>query len=100
MPRTFALTTSTALFALITPQIALAEVNAQDVWANYQAYIKAFGGTASADVSTKGNVTRLSDMTMSFAFPFGLLGLGFLLFLFFGFFPVCHELLHSVLVVV
>ena len=72
MPRTFALTTSTALFALITPQIALAEVNAQDVWANYQAYIKAFGGTASADVSTKGNVTRLSDMTMSFAFPFGL----------------------------
>ena len=72
MKRTAVLTATTALFSLAVPQFALADVNAKDVWANYVAYMKAFGAETTATLNTSGNVTSVTDFNANFALPMGL----------------------------
>lgn len=55
-------------YALVT-QGALADVTAQQVWDDWQAYLSQMGYTVSAEQSTAGNVTTITDMKVVATVP-------------------------------
>ncbi|WP_170329516.1 DUF2125 domain-containing protein [Ruegeria arenilitoris] len=55
-------------YAVIT-QGALADVTAQQVWDDWQAYLSQMGYTVSAEQSASGNVTTISDMVVAMTVP-------------------------------
>ncbi|WP_170401031.1 DUF2125 domain-containing protein [Ruegeria arenilitoris] len=55
-------------YAVIT-QGALADVTAQQVWNDWQAYLTQMGYTVSAEQSVSGNVTTISDMSVAMTVP-------------------------------
>lgn len=55
-------------YAVIT-QGALAEVTADDVWADWQAYFTQLGYAVSGNQSVSGNVTTISDMAFTMPAP-------------------------------
>lgn len=55
-------------YAVVT-QGALADVTAQDVWNDWQAYLSQMGYTVSGEQSVAGDVTTIADMTMSVDLP-------------------------------
>lgn len=60
---------STSTLALLTAAPALADVTAQDVWTDWQSYMKGFGYEMSGSESTSGNTLTVADATMSFEMP-------------------------------
>lgn len=59
-----------AAFAYVfATQGAFADLTANDVWADWQAYLNGMGYTVTGDESTSGDTTTISNMTMSMALP-------------------------------
>lgn len=58
-----------AIAYAVASQGAWAELTANDVWADWQAYMGGMGYSISGGESTSGNVTTVSDLTMSMAIP-------------------------------
>lgn len=58
-----------ALAYFVATQGAFADLTADDVWADWQAYLGGMGYTVTGDESTSGDVTTISNMTMSLAIP-------------------------------
>lgn len=52
------------------PQIAAADVSTDDVWANLQAYVGAFGGELTGTLATTGDITTVTGIGAHFVFPF------------------------------
>ncbi|MTI00967.1 DUF2125 domain-containing protein [Roseibium sp. RKSG952] len=55
-------------YAVIT-QGAFAEVTAKDVWSDWQSYMSSMGYTVSGDESVSGDVTTISNLTMTMDIP-------------------------------
>jgi len=53
----------------IATQSAFADLTANDVWADWQDYMSAMGYTVTGDQSVSGDVTTISNMTVTMAFP-------------------------------
>lgn len=62
-------TSGAAIVYAIAAQGALADLTAGQVWADWQAYMGGMGYEVSGSESTAGDVTTISDMTMSLALP-------------------------------
>ncbi|KIC45398.1 hypothetical protein RA28_12285 [Ruegeria sp. ANG-S4] len=58
-----------ALAYAVATQGALADLTANDVWADWKAYMGGMGYTVSGDESTSGDVTTISNMVMSMVAP-------------------------------
>ncbi len=58
-----------ALAYVVATQGAFADLTANDVWADWQAYLGGMGYDVTGDESTSGDVTTISNMTMSLAIP-------------------------------
>ena len=58
-----------ALAYAIASHGAFADVTAQDVWADWKAYLGGVGYTVTGDESVSGNVTTIANMTMAVAIP-------------------------------
>ncbi len=58
-----------ALAYVVATQGAFADLTANDVWADWQAYLNGMGYTVTGDQSVSGDVTTITDMTMSMAIP-------------------------------
>lgn len=58
-----------ALAYAIATQGAFADLTADDVWSDWQTYFEAMGYTVTGDQNTSGNVTTITNMTVSMAFP-------------------------------
>lgn len=54
---------------VVATQGAFADLTADDVWADWQAYLNGMGYTVTGDESTSGDATTISNMTMSMALP-------------------------------
>lgn len=61
---------STALIAsLLAPQIALADITADDVWQNYRDLVSVFGGDYSATPVRNGNTLTVPEQSLHFTLP-------------------------------
>ncbi|MDA7966767.1 DUF2125 domain-containing protein [Ruegeria sp.] len=58
-----------ALAYAVVTHGAFADVTANDVWADWQAYLGGLGYTVTGDESVSGNVTTVTNMTMAMALP-------------------------------
>ncbi|WP_170479260.1 DUF2125 domain-containing protein [Ruegeria arenilitoris] len=58
-----------ALAYAITTQSAFADLTANDVWSDWQAYLGGMGYTVTGDQSVSGNVTTITDFIISLAVP-------------------------------
>ncbi|WP_424831667.1 DUF2125 domain-containing protein [Ruegeria sp.] len=58
-----------ALAYAVATHSAFADVTAQDVWADWKAYLGGVGYTVTGDESVSGDVTTITDMTMMMALP-------------------------------
>ncbi len=58
-----------ALAYAVATQGAFAEITANDVWADWQAYLGGMGYEVTGDQSTSGDVTTIANMTMAMALP-------------------------------
>ena len=58
-----------ALAYAVAAQGAFADLSANDVWSDWQSYFTSMGYTITGDESTAGDVTTISNMTLSVAFP-------------------------------
>ncbi len=65
------LLSSAALLVISGPQTALADVNAQVVWADWKAYLEGFGYEVSSREATSGDTLTVSDLIMSIDLPEG-----------------------------
>ena len=63
------LLSSAALLVFSGPQMAMADVTAQDVWADWKSYMEGFGYDLSASEATSGDTLTVSDMQMMFKLP-------------------------------
>jgi len=63
---------SLSLIALAAASPAVADVTAEDVWANMQAPLLAMGGTIEAASTRSGNQLEIGENTITFALPEGL----------------------------
>ena len=53
----------------LPPKGAFADLTADDVWSDWQSYFTSMGYTVTGDESTSGDVTTISNMTLSVALP-------------------------------
>ncbi len=53
----------------VATQGAFADLTANDVWADWQAYLGGMGYTVTGDSSVSGDVTTISNITMALALP-------------------------------
>lgn len=60
-----------AIAAMATAGPAVADVTAEDVWANSSAAVAAFGGTQQAELLRDGNLVRVRGHSGAFALPLG-----------------------------
>ena len=58
-----------ALAYAVAAHGAYADVTAQDVWADWKAYLSGVGYAVRGDESVSGDVTTITDMTMAMALP-------------------------------
>ncbi len=58
-----------ALAYAVATNGAFADVTANDVWADWQAYLGGMGYDVTGEQSVSGNVTTISNMTMAMAIP-------------------------------
>ncbi len=58
-----------ALAYAVATNGAFADVTANDVWADWQAYLGGMGYDVTGDQSVSGNVTTIANMTMAMAIP-------------------------------
>lgn len=58
-----------ALAYAVATQGALADLSANDVWADWQSYFQSMGYSITGDESSAGEVTTISDMTLVMDFP-------------------------------
>ncbi|NOC85305.1 DUF2125 domain-containing protein [Ruegeria sp. HKCCD6428] len=58
-----------ALAYAVATQGAFADLSAEDVWSDWQSYFTSMGYTVTGDESTSGDVTTISNMTLSVALP-------------------------------
>ncbi len=58
-----------ALAYAVATQGVFADVTANDVWADWQAYLSGMGYEVSGDQSVSGNVTTIANMSMAMALP-------------------------------
>ncbi len=58
-----------ALAYAVATNGAVADVTANDVWADWQAYLGGMGYDVTGEQSVSGNVTTISNMTMAMAIP-------------------------------
>lgn len=59
-----------AVCVLATAQVAHADISADDVWSNLEAYVSAFGGTLSGSMEQSGDTATVSGLEASFTLPF------------------------------
>lgn len=69
--RLFAPFTTASTLALVTAAPALADVTAEDVWANMRAPILAMGGQMEAETTRKDNRLEIGETVIRFALPMG-----------------------------
>jgi hypothetical protein len=62
-------TCAAALGMCLSGTAALADLNAQDVWADWQAYMKGFGYDLTGDESMSGDTLTVTDLRMTMALP-------------------------------
>ncbi len=62
-------TCAAALGMCLSGTAALADLNAQDVWADWQAYMKGFGYELTGDESMSGDTLTVTDLRMTMALP-------------------------------
>lgn len=62
---------SASVFALMA-STAVADIKAEDVWAQYQAIATATGGTMTGTATRDGDALTVSDVNMAYALPFGI----------------------------
>ena len=62
---------SAACLALMTGSAAYADVNAQEVWSDWQSYMKGFGYETKATEATSGDTLNISDFEMTMQLPEG-----------------------------
>ncbi len=60
---------ATAFATLMTSTAAFADVNAQEVWGDWKAYMGGFGYEVMGSESTSGDTLSVKDLKMSFALP-------------------------------
>lgn len=67
--RLFAPLTTASTLALVAASPALADVTAEDVWANMRAPILAMGGQMDAETTRKNNQLEIGETVISFTLP-------------------------------
>lgn len=69
MTALFRFAAATASCLATVPTLANADISAADVWANWQAYVSAFGGTLTATTSNTGAGLSASGLVAEFTLP-------------------------------
>lgn len=65
------LLSSAALLVISGPQMAFAEVTAQDVWTDWKKYLEDFGYGITSSEATSGDTLTVSDLVMTVELPEG-----------------------------
>lgn len=66
---------STAVALALTANAAFADIKAQDVWSDWQAYMSSFGYEMQSRETTSGDTLMVEDLKMNMSFPEGAFGM-------------------------